>query len=300
MTSQRVLVIYNPIAGRRRQVFFRKTLKKLSAAGLNLQLEATGARGDAERMAHEAANTTTNRPHLIVAAGGDGTINEVVNGLAGSDMPLGIIPMGTANVLAREIGLKQRSWQVARVLAERVTRPVHLGEVRGSGPTGARRFLMMAGAGYDAGVVARVDLRLKYRWGKVAYGIAGLMEWLRGNRHMLTVDVDGQTFQSAWVVIAKGRYYGGGFSIARKARLADDNLVACIMPGKRRIDLARYLLAILFARIEKQPDVRIIPAQQIAISDARETQVEVDGDLYGPLPISFTVAPGTLSLVHPA
>ena len=299
-SHQRILVIYNPIAGRRRQIFFRKTLKKLAKRGLDIQLEATTARGDAERLAQEATAHEADRPDLIVAAGGDGTINEVVNGLKGADIPLGIIPMGTANVLAKEIGLKQRSWQVAQVLAERVVRPVHIGEVQRPDRSGARRFLMMAGAGYDAGVVARVNVQLKYRWGKVAYGIAGMMEWLRGNRQMLTVDVDGQVYQSAWVVIAKGRYYGGGFSIARKAKLTDDNLVACILPGTRRIDLARYLMAILFARIEKQPDVRIIPAHQIAISDARDIQVEVDGDLYGSLPIRFSVAPETLPLVQPA
>ncbi|MDX1581366.1 MAG: acylglycerol kinase family protein, partial [Alphaproteobacteria bacterium] len=107
--SRTALVIFNPVAGRRRRVFFRKTLAAMEKLGLSVEMQETEYPGHAEELARErTAQHAESRPDLIVAAGGDGTINEVANGMIGSDVTLGIIPLGTANVLAKEIGLPQR------------------------------------------------------------------------------------------------------------------------------------------------------------------------------------------------
>ncbi|MFN3233085.1 MAG: diacylglycerol/lipid kinase family protein [Alphaproteobacteria bacterium] len=292
--TRRALIIYNPVAGRRRRTFFRKTVKHLRKAGLDITLLETTGPGDATDLARSASTAGgPARPDMIIAAGGDGTINEVANGLIGSDVPLGIIPMGTANVLARDIGLRQRSGLVAKTLARGFKRPIHLGRAD------TKRFVMMAGLGFDAQVVANINVNLKYKFGRLAYALAGMRELLFGPRKAFDVTIDGSTYRSAWVVIAKGRHFGGSFIVARNARLDDPALVACILPGTRRIDLARYLIAIGMGRIDKQPDVTFLRTQFIEIAENSDVSIEIDGDHATTALTSFSVGE-SLQLIQPA
>lgn len=291
--ARRFLVVVNPIAGRRRQKFLRHTLEKLRHAGISLQVVETEAAGDAERIARDAAHGES-PPDALVAAGGDGTINEMVNGIAGSPLPLGIIPMGTANVLANELGIGRWSGPVSAVLIGGAVQPVHLGDIDG------RRFLMMAGIGYDARTVARVDKEIKYRWGKLAYGVAGLMEWLDGPRESFHAVVDGRSYEAAWVIVSKSRCYAGSYVIAPRASLAAPSLQVCLMPGRSRCALARYLMAIGRSRLDREKDVHIIEAREILIPDAPHAQVEIDGDFHGEGPVRISLADETLNLIQPA
>jgi diacylglycerol kinase (ATP) len=289
--ARRFIVVVNPIAGRRRRGFLADTLSRLRAAGLDIAVRETGARGDAERFAREAVAGA--RPDAVVAAGGDGTINEVVNGLAGSGLPLGIIPMGTANVLASELGIQPRAAAVSDALIRGTPRRVHLGEIDG------RRFLMMAGIGYDGRVTARVDARIKYRWGKAAYGLAGLLEWLERPRETFHAVVDGVAHEAAWLVVANGRRYAGRYVVAPHAGLEKPSLSVCVMPGRGRGDLARYLLAIARGRLDREPDVTMIEAREIVIPDAPCAQVEIDGDHHGAGPFRIALARDTLDVIGP-
>ncbi len=290
--GKRILIILNPTAGRKRAAFLRKTLQKLQRSGADVALQRTQYPGHAEELARAALRGPEGaRPHIVVAAGGDGTINEVANGLLGGPVPLGIIPMGTANVLARDIGLRQRSGLVARTLTQGQANPIHLGKA------GARHFLMMAGIGFDARVVEKVDLGLKQRLGRTAYALAGLRELLFGSRKLFDVTIDGQTYRSGWVVVAKGQHFGGGYIVARDARLEDPSLIACILPGTRRIDLVRYLLAIGLGRITRQPDVTFVRTRSVEIAHA--DAMEIDGDFIDPAPFRLSIG-GSLDLVQPA
>ncbi|MCG8509926.1 MAG: NAD(+)/NADH kinase, partial [Rhodospirillales bacterium] len=157
---RRVLIIHNPVAGRRRRGFLDKILQALTDQGCAYQLRATNGRGDARSLAKEAAEEPWD---LVVAAGGDGTVNEVANGLYGTEMPLAVIPMGTANVLAAEIGLPTGARDIAHLISSGPARPIHVGMVN------ERLFVMMVGVGFDAKVVAGVSSRIK-RWiGKAAF-----------------------------------------------------------------------------------------------------------------------------------
>ncbi|MCC7275062.1 MAG: hypothetical protein IT561_20510 [Alphaproteobacteria bacterium] len=157
----RLLVIHNPTAGPRRARRLAAALDRLAARGRPLTLRRTSCRGDAETIARAAAADP--RIRAIVVAGGDGTIDEAINGIAGGHAVLGILPLGTANVLAHELAIGDRLDTAARILDAGRERAIRLGIVAG------RRFAMMAGAGYDAWVVARVDPALKRRLGKGAY-----------------------------------------------------------------------------------------------------------------------------------
>src|SRR4051794_31648718 len=161
---RRLLVIYNPAAGRRSARRLRRFLDELARLAVPVTLRATASRGDAEDFARAADPGAFD---AVVAAGGDGTINEVVSGLAASDLPLAILPLGTANVLANEIGLPRDPARLAAIAATGPARATWTGEVRSD--AGLRRFVMMAGIGFDASVVAAIDPARKRRLGKLAY-----------------------------------------------------------------------------------------------------------------------------------
>ena len=197
----RALVIYNPTAGRRRLRRLRRVLQALRERDVDIDLRATAARGDAERLAGEAAGFD-----LLAVAGGDGTINEAVNGVvaamaAGRAMPpLGVVPLGTANVLAREIGLAGDPQAIAATLVGRAELACRPGRIRQG--ERVRHFVMMAGIGFDADVVSRVDLRWKRLLGRAAYGLASAGRFLAYRPHLFRLAIDGAPFQAASVVRA--------------------------------------------------------------------------------------------------
>ncbi len=162
---RRVLVIHNPTAGWRRRRRFERILSALIAAGVDVDVRPTTRRGDAEAFARAADPAEHD---AIAVAGGDGTINEVVNGLGDKKLPLAVIPLGTANVLAHEIGLGGSPREIAETIARGRPQPISVGIVNG------RRFVMMAGFGFDAHVVAEVKPMIKKLFGKIAYVISTL------------------------------------------------------------------------------------------------------------------------------
>ena len=200
MTAPRkVLVIFNPTAGARRRARLTRILEIMWSLGAAVTLHETKARGDAERTAREASTKVYD---VVVAAGGDGTINEVINGLSGRQIPLGIIPLGTANVLAAELDLPTDDVGLARTIALGRTRPVTLGDVNG------RRFVMMAGVGFDAHVVASVDAGLKRLIGKSAYVWETLRGFFRYKFRSYRLIVDGKPYEVGSAVFANGHFYG--------------------------------------------------------------------------------------------
>src|SRR5262249_30599366 len=210
-----VLLIRNPIAGRRRQGLVDAVVRQLEAEGWAVEMVDTAAAGDARRLAesHEV-----DRYAVIAAAGGDGTINEVVNGLAArgeSAPPLAIVPLGTANVLAHELGLAAKASAVARTIMSGRAVLVHPGQASGEGgragdPAGDPRcFSLMAGAGFDAKVVAGVSAPLKRRFGKAAYVWRSLIETRRYRPVRYAVEIDGVSYEAASVIVTHSRHYAG-------------------------------------------------------------------------------------------
>nr|WP_211108148.1 diacylglycerol kinase family protein [Azospirillum sp. OGB3] len=289
------MVIHNPVAGARRARRLGAVLERLEQRhGVAVTLRATGGRGDAEAMARAVAPGAFD---AVVAAGGDGTINEVVNGLGargdgGAAIPLGIVPLGTANVLAHELGLPLDAEGTARVLAEGRSLPVHLGVANG------RAFAMMAGAGLDARVVERVDPRLKRLIGKGAYAVETLARIAAGGGGPYRVAVDGaEPVEVASVIVAKGHFYGGRFVCAPDARLADPWLHVCLFPRSGRGNALRYLWGVTAGRLPRFPDYRILPARRVIVDGPAGEPVQGDGDVIARLPVEIALAPWVLPVL---
>jgi YegS/Rv2252/BmrU family lipid kinase len=253
---------------------------------------ATAGRGDATRIARAARGAGT-----IVVAGGDGTINEAINGLAGARAQLALIPLGTANVFAAELGLPEDADGLARIAAAGAVRAIHLGQAALDG--NIRRFAMMAGVGFDAHVVANVPLGLKRATGKLAYGWQTLVEWLRLRPRRYRVTADGAPHDCASAILAKGRFYAGRYVAAPEASLDRASFELVLFERGGRLAVLRYALALGLGRLHKAKGVRILRAREISIEGeaASVEPVHADGDLIGTLPARFTIAPERLSVL---
>lgn len=289
--ARRVLVIVNPAAGARRRRKFARVLSELRRLGCAVTVRATAARGDAEAMARAADPTAFD---LVAAAGGDGTVNEIINGLAASKLPLALIPLGTANVLAHEVAIPRDPAGIAHAVAFGAARAVHVGVANG------RRFAMMLGVGIDARIVAGIDPALKRYGGRLAYVVSGIRAVLAQPPLLYRVDIDGKGFMAAAAIVANGRFYGGRFVVAPGARLDTPSFQVVLMKRPGRRDVLRYGAALARGRLDRLPDVRIVEGRTLRIDGPAGEPAQADGDLTGALPLTVTVAPTTLFLVGAA
>lgn len=285
-----LLVVYNPIAGRRRRRFLSLVLEALEARAASVRLEPTQARGDAELLARAAGATGAAR---LVVAGGDGTINEALNGLAGSKVALGIVPLGTANVLAAELGIANSARSVAAAILDGQPRAVTLGTVNG------RRFSMMAGVGFDAHVVRDVSGKLKRLVGKGAYVLETLRQLAVYRSKMYDVRIDGVAMRAASLLVCNGHFYGGRFVAAPQARLENPDLQVVLFQRAGRFAILRYTLALALGRLPTRADVRIVSARTVEIDGPAGEPVQGDGDIVAHLPARFEALPDAAILVGP-
>jgi diacylglycerol kinase (ATP) len=285
--ARRILVIFNPTAGGRRRRAVDRLVARLARSGAGVELRPTAARGDAERFARESGGFDA-----VVAAGGDGTINEIVNGLAaldGTAPPLAILPLGTANVLAGELGLERGT--VYAAIGAGLSGRIHAGSVNG------RRFALMVGVGFDARVVEHLDPALKRRLGKLAYWLETLRQLWRYRPQRYSVEVDGRVHDAAAVIVTKARRYGGAYVLAPAARLGEPLLHVCLFGASGRLSVLRYGAALVLGRVHRLKDVRILPARRVRIAGPAGEAVQGDGDIVGHLPVEITLAEGTVRVL---
>jgi YegS/Rv2252/BmrU family lipid kinase len=290
IVAPRVTVIFNPTSGGRRRRRLAAVLSALTHAGCAVTLRETTARGDAEAYAREASRATCDR---LVAAGGDGTINEVINGLSDPDLPLAIIPLGTANVLAAEIGLSTRPADVAQAILHAMPRSVFLGRAN------ARKFAMMAGVGFDALAVMRVDLAIKRRTGKFAYVLAGLIQLAHQKPTLYDVEIDGKRHRAASAIVAKGHFYAGRYICSPAARLDDPQFQVCLFTRPGRWNVLRYAVALALNRLHRLSDVIVVPGRRVRIAGPAGEPVQSDGDIIALLPVEIEIVEKGLLLVMP-
>ncbi|MEM7444651.1 MAG: diacylglycerol kinase family protein [Pseudomonadota bacterium] len=287
----RLLVIRNPTAGQRRSRRFRDGLDRLRATIEEVDVSETAAKGDATRIASAAMNVDA-----VVAAGGDGTINEVISGLIarpGGPLPLGILPLGTANVLANELGLPVAMPAAAATIKQGRLSHIHLGNANG------HAFAMMAGVGFDAKVVADLPLGLKRAIGKGAYVWQTARQWLRPLPGPYRVTVGDEELTASAVIGAKGHYYGGRFVLAPKADLRDPSLELCVFLGRGRWAALRALVGLVTGRAHQLSGVRIITARSARIEGPELEPVQADGDIIAHLPVDLSVMPTPLPVIVP-
>lgn len=273
---RRLRVIFNPVAGPRSRQRLRDVMDCLERLGCTYALAETTGPGDAEQL---AAECSAERFDVIVAAGGDGTINEVINGLGPQSPPMAILPLGTANVFALEINLPGNPAGIANVIATGEPRRLYTGRAN------HRRFIQMAGVGFDAHVVANIHPSLKKHFGKLAYAYQTLSCWLHYRPTTLRIRGEGIDCQAASAIISNGRYYGGRFRLNPEASVWNEGLYICVFEYAGRWHALRYLVAIALSRLGKLPDVQHYRISRVRVEGSVGEPVQADGDIVGETPI---------------
>ncbi len=264
----------------------------LQTSGVRVQLAETSHAGHATEIAYAAA--VENR-RLVVAAGGDGTIAEVANGLAGSDTTLGIIPLGTANVLARELKLPRAPHAVAAALAFGRTRALWPGVASGAGPD--RVFVQMLGVGLDAQVVHCLPLRLKRALGRNAYVLQTLREMLRYDYRPIRLLVDGKPTEAGSVIVTKGTLYAGQYLLAPGARPGEPGFSVALFDSTGPWSALMYGAALPLNLLPNAPGLRLLRASHVEILGKGEVMAQADGDPAGVVPVNIRDALGPIQIV---
>jgi diacylglycerol kinase (ATP) len=285
------VIIGNPNSGSAGdEGYLERFADALRAGGLEVEVQNT------ERPDHATELAAMAGDRLVIAAGGDGTVNEVVNGLS-KDATLGILPLGTANVLARELGLPlEPEGACERILSSTASR-MDVGVATDEEGT-ERRFACMAGIGFDANVVREVTPRFKRYLRSLAFPLVALKVYFQGNLPDLHL-IDGDTTHVAQLaIVANGHYYGGDFKVAEDASLTSGKLEVVLIEKVGRI-LRADILARVLAKRPLDRDAKSFPAQDIrAESPGGHVPVQIDGELWGHLPMSFRIEPAAIKLIR--
>lgn len=290
--NMKALLILNPLAGR---ILFEKDHCKSTAlleeAGWQVTVRRTEFPGHGVSLAREGKD----RYDLVVACGGDGTVNEVVNGLAGSPTPLGVIPMGTVNIWALETGISRNPVKAAELLLRGQIRTVDLGLA------GQRFFLLMAGLGFDGHVARLLHPGMKRLLGIGAYLGAGATAALRYAGAPAQLEVDGKhlTAQLLWLVVGNTRLYGGLIKITPQAKIDDGLLDICLFKGERGIRILSYLWAVGWRYHTSIKGIEYYRCKEITVHSEKPLPTQVDGDPLGTTPVTFRVVPQALRAILP-
>ncbi len=296
----RMLVILNPVAGQEDPARVRRQLGgALAVRGASFDLVETAGARDAERFAQEAVGLGY---RSVVAAGGDGTIAEVITGLAGGSVPLGIIPLGTGNQLASNLGIPADVERAIEVAVNGQPRLIDIGQL-GNG----RYFALMAGAGWDAEVMGSCTRELKERWGFGAYLFQGLKRVTAPPSALFHLEADGAAFEvrAATVLVANaGQLFSSilpvEVRIAPDVSFQDGLLDICIFAPRTLPDVAAVLWKV--ARRQYIGDDRMIylQAREVSIDADPPIVTQVDGDSSGETPLTARAVPGGVQVLMPA
>jgi diacylglycerol kinase (ATP) len=297
-------LIYNPAAGRnpaRREAQVQAAAAILWRGGIETALVKTAGHGSAKALAREAVS----RPgKAVIVCGGDGTINEAINGMAGSATPLGILPGGTANTLARELGIPHNPVAAAEQLSRWQPRRIPLGRAqwRAEGRQEQRYFLSLAGVGFDAQVVRELSLDYKARLGVMAYVGEAIEQIWRYQFPKFACHADGREYAATFAVAQRTSLYGGWFHLAPRADFFKPVLTTCLFQSAARRRYLVYAVAVLLRRHSKLKDVTLVESSSLTCRPATPGSViyfELDGELAGQLPVVFDVVPEALTLLSP-
>ena len=292
-------IVVNPTSGSVHGAFglfeLRETAKWLTARGLPTELCLTRYSGHATELAREAADAGH---EMVIAAGGDGTLNDVIQALAGHTTALGVLPMGTVNVWAREMGISLHPTEAREVLLHGVRRRVDVGRA------GRRYFLMMAGVGFDAEVARRVEQGALKRIGLklLEYlAIAGVLSLTHPSSDIrIRVHGKRRATRALMVIIGNTRLYGGALTFTQRAVADDGKLDVVVISGGNLAHRMNVFLRAFFRRPTQQGQrVRYERAQSVRIEADGEVPVQVDGEVIGSLPMTFSVVPQALTVIVP-
>lgn len=296
--AQRAAIIYNPVARglARHQHQLQRTIGLLAEQRIDATLVPTIAPGTAGAQAKQQIEKGCD---LILAAGGDGTINEVVDGMLHTGIPLGILPGGTANVLAREVHLPIHIARAASQISRLKPCSLAVGSARVDGAS-ARSFVCMAGAGLDAEIVSRINLDLKAAAGKFAYYLGGFAQVFRPI-YEFEVVVDGKHFEASFALVTRVRNYGGDLEIARDASLIRDDFSVVLFRGKISVRYLAYLVGVATKQVHRMKGCTVLTGQSVTCLAPENQRIyaQIDGEFAGKLPMTADIVPNALTLLLP-
>lgn len=292
--GRRVAAIFNPHSGGggyQRDVPL--IFEALRGLGYEVEERETMEPGDATRLARESVAAGFD---LVCALGGDGTVNETINGLAGSDVPLAIVPTGTINVLAMELGIPLDPPDAVRLLEAGTISWIDLGLA------GDRYFGLMAGVGMDAAVVASLHPTMKKALKEAAFAVQGLATYLTYEEPLIRVTCDERTVEGYFAVFGNSSNYGGAFGITPLADMRDGLLDVCVLKDKSFLSTVWYWTAALLNAHISHPKVEYFRTERAEVSTvdpAEEVLVQTDGEVAGKLPLECRVVPHALRVLVP-
>ncbi len=326
-----IVLIGNPIAGGGAEKNIKKAAAILEGRGCNVRLMLTTKKGDAESFAKEIVSEfrvksqefknnknaellTHNSKLLVIAAGGDGTYNEVANGLVHSDIPMAILPLGTTSVLAKELNIPEDLEAALDIALHGKAQTIHLGRIMCNTPNSkplTRYFLLMAGIGFDGEAVFGVSERIKKYSGKGAYILSGIKTLLNYNPEPITINAqipptppftkggEGGLLKVAGytAIIGKASCYGGNFKITPDARLTDPYFYVFATHKKSRLALLRYVIGIIKGFHLNFKDTAYFKAKELSIEG--NAHIQIDGDYLGVTPAKIEIVPDALKLIMP-
>lgn len=282
------VVILNPAARGSRANRLRARVEAIIHGAT---LCATTRRGEAEAMARHAAEEGFAR---IVAAGGDGTVNEIVNGIAGKDVSLGLLPLGTMNVFATELGLPAnnlpRCWEIIQA---NQTKPVDLPSANG------KHFVQLAGVGLDAQAVQETSRAFKKNFGPLSYLISAAKISARPPPRLRIESENAVTEEGSFVMVGNGRLYGGRLPFFKQAVIDDGLLDVVVFKRLTYVEMIRYLQNVIFTAQISAPEVEYFQTTRLRVSSEDKVPVEVDGELIGNCPVQFRIQSGGLRVLAP-
>lgn len=310
---RRVALIYNPASGQystRRDRAVGRIQSTLADAGISVSAFETGAPGRAMSLAKEAVEQGFD---TVLACGGDGTVHEVVQSLVGTDVALGVVPLGTANALAADLELIGPPEKVARKLLRATPMPVSVGRIHyhdHAGQPGSRYFLVAAGIGADALLMARLDSRLKRRLGYILYLIEATRIWATSSFPLFeaAIPINGngshRVVELSQLLAVRVRSFGGVLrELAPGASLRNGNLSLLAFRTQKRLHYLAFLLSAMAGRHSFDGNVELLDTPSIECrhrnGSTASLYVEADGEVLGTLPVRMEVAPHTLRLLVP-
>lgn len=293
--ARRLAAVFNPTSGGGR---FKRDLplivQSLRSLGFDVEETPTARAGHATELARDAAADGFD---VVCAIGGDGTVNEVINGIAGGASTLAIVPTGTVNVLALELGIPLDPPDACRLAAEGHAIQIDLGLA------GERYFALMAGVGLDAEVVTTMNPLLKRALKEAAFAVHGVTTALTKDFPLIRVECDEETAEGYFVVLGNASNYGGAFGITPDADMRDGLLDVCVLTDKSFLGVAHYWLSALLHSHLRHPKVRYfrtaVARLSVAPGEDGVALVQTDGEAAGKLPIECRVVPRALTVMTP-
>lgn len=314
----RHVIIWNPTSGSGKRAPVEALVALLNARGCPTVVRETNAAGHATQLAaeavvEEAAEANGEEASVVIAAGGDGTIREVAAGLVGSDVPLALFPVGTANSLARELKMPPRlsPAAIADIIAARHIMPIYPGVVR----AGDRQeiFLESAGAGFDSRAVEAVTPNLKRRFGPMAYVLTALDRVIRNPHERLIIEAPGLAgpVSATWVIAVRTDRYGGWFRLGTGLTAGEPRLVILYVDAKSRFTYVRCVIGLLLGRMARVRGVNSIEVTgQVDLTDQPDVAtptptpggvpLQLDGDIIARTPVTIGLEARPLNIIIPA